>query len=125
MAARHRLEESGRYTGKRRPPPGAGAEENDVPQRLVVEGPYRYVANSLYVTDFCLISSAALLARHGGMVLLAALYAAQLALRLPLEERELRERFGAPYRRYCELVPRFVPRLLPCSSETSVPDTAP
>jgi protein-S-isoprenylcysteine O-methyltransferase Ste14 len=56
---------------------------------------------------------AALLTRNWGLVLLATLYAAQLALQLPLEERELRERFGGPYRRYCELVPRFVPRLRP------------
>jgi protein-S-isoprenylcysteine O-methyltransferase Ste14 len=45
--------------------------------------------------------------------LLAALYLAQLALQIPLEERELRGRFGAPYHRYCEIVPRFVPRLRP------------
>jgi protein-S-isoprenylcysteine O-methyltransferase Ste14 len=96
-------------------PPGAGAEENDVPQRLVVEGPYRYVRNPLYDTDFCLILGAALLTRNSFLVALAALYLAQLALQLPLEERELRERFGSPYRRYCRLVPRFVPRLRPVS----------
>lgn len=98
-------------------PPGAGAEENSVPQRLVLEGPYRYVRNPLYVTDFLLISGAALLTRNWGLVLLAALYLAQLALQLPLEEKELRERFGAPYRRYCELVPRFVPHLTPVRPE--------
>jgi protein-S-isoprenylcysteine O-methyltransferase Ste14 len=94
-------------------PPGSGAEENGVPQRLVVEGPYRYVRNPLYDGDFCLIVGAALLTRSWALVLLAAFYLAQLALQLPLEERELRERFGAPYRRYCELVPRFVPRRRP------------
>jgi protein-S-isoprenylcysteine O-methyltransferase Ste14 len=94
-------------------PPGAGAEENNIPQRLVVEGPYRYVRNPLYDTDFCLIVGAALLTRSRALVLLAALYLAQLALQLPLEERELHERFGRPYRRYCVLVPRFVPRLRP------------
>jgi protein-S-isoprenylcysteine O-methyltransferase Ste14 len=94
-------------------PPGAGAEENNVPQRLVIEGPYRYVRNPLYDTDFSLILSAALLIRSWALLLLAVLYLGQLALQLPLEERELRERFGAPYRRYCELVPRFVPRLHP------------
>src|SRR5215213_4847510 len=94
-------------------PPGAGAKENGVPQRMVVEGPYRYVRNPLYDGDFCLIVGAALLTRSWALVLVAALYLAQLALQLPFEERELRERFGVPYRRYCELVPRFVPRRRP------------
>ena len=94
-------------------PPGAGAEENRVPQRLVLEGPYRYVRNPLYDTDFALILGTGLLTRSWFLILLSALYAAQLALQLPLEERELRARFGRPYRRYCELVPRFVPRLRP------------
>ena len=94
-------------------PPGAGAKENGVPQRMVVEGPYRYVRNPLYDGDFCLIVGAALLTRSWALVLVAALYLAQLALQLPLEERELEERFGAPYHRYCELVPRFVPRRRP------------
>jgi protein-S-isoprenylcysteine O-methyltransferase Ste14 len=90
--------------------PGAGAEENGVPQRLVVEGPYRYVRNPLYDGDFCLIVGAALLTRSWALVLVAALYLVQLALQLPFEERELRERFGVPYQRYCELVPRFIPK---------------
>ena len=94
-------------------PPGAGVEENRVPQRLVVEGPYRHVRNPLYVTDFALILGTALLCGNWFLILLAVLYLLQLALQLPLEERELRRRFGAPYRRYCRLVPRFVPRLRP------------
>ncbi len=96
-------------------PPDAGAEENNVPQRLVLEGPYRYVRNPLYDTDFALILGTGLLARSWFLILLAALYAAQLALQLPLEERELRVRFGRQYRRYCELVPRFIPRRRPVS----------
>lgn len=94
-------------------PPGAGAEENAVPQRLVLEGPYRYVRNPLYDTDFALILGTGLLARSWFLILLAVLYAAQLALQLPLEERELRARFGRPYGRYCQLVPRFIPRRRP------------
>jgi protein-S-isoprenylcysteine O-methyltransferase Ste14 len=94
-------------------PSGAGAEENGVPQRLVVEGPYRYVRNPLYDTDLCLIVGAALLTGSWALVLVATLYLAQLAIQLPLEERELRERFGVPYLRYCELVPRFWPRRRP------------
>jgi hypothetical protein len=33
-------------------PPGAGAVENLVLRRLVVEEPYRHVRKTLYVTDF-------------------------------------------------------------------------
>ena len=94
-------------------PPGVGAEENGVPQRLVVAGPYRYVRNPLYDGDFCLILGAALLTHSWALVLVAALDLALLAFQLPLEERELRERFGVPYHRYCALVPRFVPRRRP------------
>jgi hypothetical protein len=94
-------------------PPQAGAEKNRVPQRLVVEGPYRYVRNPLYDGDCCLILGTALLTRSWALMLVAALYLVQLALQLPLEERELGERFGVPYHRYCELVPRFVPRRRP------------
>ena len=94
-------------------PPVAGAQEYKVPQRLVVEEPYRYVRNPLYVTDLCLIVGTTLLTRSVALAVLAVLYMTQLALQLPLEERELRERVGLPYRRYCELVPRFIPRRTP------------
>lgn len=94
-------------------PPGAGAEENRVPQRLVVEGPYRYVRNPLYDTDIGVISGTALLTGKWGLVIVLIAYLVQLGLQLYLEERELRARFGQPYVRYCRLVPRFVPRLRP------------
>src|SRR5919202_6284100 len=55
-------------------PPGAGAEENRVPQRLVVEGPYQYVRNPLYDGDFCLILGAGLLTCSWVLVLVPALY---------------------------------------------------
>ena len=79
----------------------------------MIEGPYRYVRNPLYDGDFCLIVGAALLTRSWALALVGALYVAQLTLQLPFEERELRERFGVSYHRYCELVPRFVPRRSP------------
>ena len=69
--------------------------------------------NPLYDGDLCLIVGAGLLTQSWILMTVAALYLAQLALQLPLEERELMERFGGSYRRYCELVPRFVPRRRP------------
>jgi protein-S-isoprenylcysteine O-methyltransferase Ste14 len=94
-------------------PPGRGAEEQNIPQKLVVRGPYRYVRNPLYDTDMTLMLGAALLTQNWGLLLLLAAYIAQLIVQLRLEERELRARFGAAYTRYCRLVPRFIPRLTP------------
>jgi protein-S-isoprenylcysteine O-methyltransferase Ste14 len=94
-------------------PPGKGAEENGVPQFLVVRGPYRYVRNPLYDTDMLLILGTALFTQNLGIVILLLAYIAQLVLQLRLEEPELRARFGAQYVRYCARVPRFIPRLKP------------
>jgi protein-S-isoprenylcysteine O-methyltransferase Ste14 len=94
-------------------PPEAGAEENRVPQRLVVEGPYRYVRNPLYDTDVGVMLGTALLTGKWFVALVLAAYVVQLGMQLYLEERELKTRFGEAYERYCRLVPRFVPRLRP------------
>ncbi|MBA3946638.1 MAG: isoprenylcysteine carboxylmethyltransferase family protein [Herpetosiphonaceae bacterium] len=94
-------------------PPGQGAEEHAIPQRLVVAGPYRYVRNPLYDTDMLLILGAALLTRKWALIVLLGLYVAQLIMQLRLEERELCVRFGDAYTRYLALVPRFIPRLTP------------
>lgn len=94
-------------------PPGESAQQNNVPQRLVVSGPYRYVRNPLYVTDATLIMATALVTQSLALVGLLAIYLAQLAMQIRLEERELRQRFGAAYERYMRAVPRFVPRLKP------------
>jgi protein-S-isoprenylcysteine O-methyltransferase Ste14 len=89
------------------------AEKYDVPQRLVVAGPYRYVRNPLYVTDMTVIASTALLTQNWFLVITLLIYIAQLVMQLRLEERELRNRFGAQYERYLKAVPRFIPRLTP------------
>lgn len=94
-------------------PPGQRAEAQNIPQKLVVSGPYRYVRNPLYDTDMTLIAATALLTQNWGIVVLLLAYIAQLVMQLRLEERELRARFGATYVRYCQLVPRFLPRLTP------------
>lgn len=99
-------------------PPGSGAEDNNIPQKLVVRGPYRYVRNPLYDTDMTLIAGTALLTQNWGIVLLLLAYIAQLVMQLRLEERELRNRFGTAYIRYCKAVPRFVPRLTPVDPRT-------
>jgi protein-S-isoprenylcysteine O-methyltransferase Ste14 len=93
-------------------PPAVGAQDR-VPQRLVVEGPYRYVRNPLYDTDVGVILGTALLTSNWGLIVLTVAYLLQLGMQLYLEERELKVRFGETYARYCRLVPRFIPRLGP------------
>jgi len=46
-----------------------------------------------------------------GFFLLAILTILLYQVVAPLEERELREHYGAQYERYARAVPRFVPRL--------------
>ena len=94
-------------------PPEAATEENRVPQRLVVEGPYRYVRNPLYDTDVGVMIGTALLTGKWFVVGVLAAYLLQLGMQVYFEERELKTRFGKSYERYCRLVPRFVPRLRP------------
>jgi protein-S-isoprenylcysteine O-methyltransferase Ste14 len=94
-------------------PSGAGAEENHVPQLLVVKGPYRYVRNPIYVLDVGVIFGTALLTSNWWLVILTVAYVIQLRTQVHAEERELKARFGVTYERYCRQVPRFIPHLRP------------
>jgi len=94
-------------------PSGAGAEENHVPQLLVVKGPYRYVRNPIYVLDVGILFGTALLTSNWWLVILTVAYVIQLTTQVHAEERELKARFGVTYDRYCRQVPRFIPRLRP------------
>lgn len=90
-------------------------------KQLVTAGPYAYVRNPLYVGNFITAAGFALaftgknspfarLALVGGsLCAMAAVYAAIV----PHEEGFLRSQFGVAYDRYCERVPRIVPRLEP------------
>jgi protein-S-isoprenylcysteine O-methyltransferase Ste14 len=94
-------------------PSSAGAEENHVPQRLVVKGPYRYVRNPIYVLDVGVLFGTALLTSNWWLVILTVAYVIQLRTQVHAEERELKARFGATYDRYCRQAPRFIPRFSP------------
>jgi protein-S-isoprenylcysteine O-methyltransferase Ste14 len=78
---------------------------------LVTAGPYRWVRHPFYVTVFLFVTGFALLsalwpfAAGMGMVLVL------LAVRTPLEERKLIERFGDAYVSYAARTGRFFPRL--------------
>ena len=78
---------------------------------LVVAGPYRYVRHPFYVFTALFALGMLLLSALWPVALLAAATFFLLAVRTPLEEAKLVERFGDEYRDYALRTGRFVPRV--------------
>jgi protein-S-isoprenylcysteine O-methyltransferase Ste14 len=81
-------------------------------ETLISSGPYAMCRNPLYLGT-CLMALAIALYMEsvtfaGGLAVTSLFY---LGVTVREEERRLRERFGETYVRYCEEVPRFLPRL--------------
>lgn len=81
------------------------------PQDLVTEGPFAVVRHPRYVQFLIALLGWSLFANHLALYAVLALWIPGIWLIAVLEERELRERFGAEYDAYCRRVPRFLPRL--------------
>ncbi|HVN70264.1 MAG TPA: isoprenylcysteine carboxylmethyltransferase family protein [Candidatus Binatia bacterium] len=89
--------------------------------QLVTAGPYAHVRNPLYIGNFitALGFAIAFTGRNaptarfalvaGSLAFMAAVY----AVIVPHEEAFLRSKFGGEFDRYCERVPRIVPRAAP------------
>ena len=82
------------------------------PGRLLTEGVYARVRHPRYVEVVIGTLAYALFANHVGTYVLWLLLFPALLLVVRLEERELRERFGAAWEAYARRVPRFIPRRL-------------
>src|ERR1035438_2742452 len=81
--------------------------------RLVAEGPYRYVRNPLYLGNILLAAGMGTMASRVGfffIVIGMTLVVYRLILR---EEAGLTESQGSGFLRYCEAVPRLLPSLRP------------
>ena len=78
---------------------------------LVTNGPYRFVRHPFYGATFLLVSATVLLTADGLIAFFGFLVFALLAIRSPIEEQKLIERFGDDYRRYADRTGRFLPRL--------------
>ena len=87
--------------------------------RLIIDGPYRYCRNPLYLGTA--LEWAGLLIMSRQLVLWLAAVTCYAILYIPTirrEERILAGVFGLEYARYCRSVPRFVPRLhAACASD--------
>lgn len=82
-------------------------------ERLVADGPYRYVRNPLYLGSLLMAAGIGLLASPiGWVVLMAGMTVFSLRL-IGREEAFLRENQGADYQAYLERVPRLRPSLRP------------
>ena len=83
-------------------------------ETLVVSGLYRFVRNPMYVADLCAILGQALLFQSLGLCMYALLILLGLHLFITrYEEPTLRRKFGSTYDRFCQNVPRWIPRITP------------
>lgn len=84
----------------------------DPPKELVVQGLYRYVRNPMYVGAFTTLIGEVVLFESRHLLVYAVLMLSCFSLFVLLyEEPALRRKFGESYQRYCDEVPRWIPRL--------------
>ena len=80
--------------------------------RLVVQGPFAWCRHPTYLAHTLLFWGAFLFTGYGSVGLVALLdFLVVQALIIPLEEKELRSRFGSSYQVYQKKVPKFWPRV--------------
>jgi len=83
----------------------------DPPVELVISGPYRYSRNPMYIGVLAMLAGEALLYLDlrllSFLVVMAVIFNVFV---LGYEERALGRQFGDGYARYCEAVPRWIPR---------------
>ena len=80
-------------------------------ERLLADGPYRYVRNPLYLGTILMACAIGLMASRTGFFVLSigmTIFVVRLLLR---EEADLRRDQGESYQRYCAAVPRLFPSL--------------
>ena len=82
----------------------------DPTRALVTAGAYRYMRNPMKAGLFLVLAGEVLLFRSLALSAWLACFAAANVVYIRVsEEPGLRKRFGAPYREYCERVPRWWP----------------
>lgn len=98
---------------------GLGTPAPVAPTRnLVVTGLYRFVRNPMYLAVIAAILGQALLFGKTSLLLYAvAVWAACHLFVTVYEEPTLESSFGSEYARFCQHVPRWIPRLRPWQEE--------
>jgi protein-S-isoprenylcysteine O-methyltransferase Ste14 len=94
-------------------------------ERLVVQGPYRWVRNPMISGVLFVLLGEALVFRSAGVFAWWAFFLLGNSIYMPLsEEPGLEARFGEAYLRYKREVPRWLPRLSPVPATPSDDDPA-
>ena len=84
----------------------------DMPKHLVVRGPYQYTRNPMYISVLTILLGESALFRSVALLEYAGIVAIGFHLFVLIqEEPALRRKMGEAYEKYCEEVPRWVPRL--------------
>lgn len=81
------------------------------PRQLITDGIYGRVRHPRYVQFLTALMGYAVIANYLASYLVVALWVPGIYTIVLLEERELREHFGAAYEEYCQRVPRFLPQM--------------
>ncbi len=83
----------------------------DKDEQLATAGPFAWCRNPLYVANLMVVVAFTLMS--GRLLVLPVMMLLWWATHAPTvarEEQFLRRRFGAQFERYCEMVPRWIPR---------------
>jgi protein-S-isoprenylcysteine O-methyltransferase Ste14 len=84
---------------------------DDYPGTLLTEGIYSRIRHPRYVGSFFFVLGLAFLANAPIPYLVASALIPLIYIIVFLEERELNKRFGSDYEKYCQKVPRFIPKI--------------
>ena len=101
LVGRYRLREGGGGPGLSVPP-----------ERLVTEGPYRYVRNPMYLGHLIFFAGVALTLRSWIGAALFAVHVVWFHRRALRDETRLKELFGAAYADYAARVKRWIPGIV-------------
>ena len=102
-----------RLVGNYRSRTGGGGPGLEVPpNRIVAEGPYRYIRNPMYLGHLIFMLGLAVTFSSWLALALFAFHVVWFQSRVLKDEASLEARFGAPYRDYKSRVKRWIPGLL-------------
>lgn len=88
---------------------GGGPGLDTPPDRIVAEGPYRFLRNPMYLGHLIFMAGLAITFRSWAAVVLLLVHIPWFHTRVLKDEAHLEERFGAPYREYKTRVKRWIP----------------